>query len=81
LNAFGVLEGFPFGDFSACALSEQVFHPADQNAEPHAVLEPALPTLADELEDFVEGERGEVEDFLWLGRVTVTTFGFTERHA
>jgi len=84
LNPFGVLEGFSFGDFPACAcaLSEQLFHPADQNTEPHAVLEPALPTLADELDDFVERERREVEDFLWLGRVVaMAMFGFTERHA
>ena len=88
LNPFGILEVFSFGDFPACAyvcaLSEQLFHPADQDPEPHAVLEPALPTLADESDDFVERERGEVEDFLWLGRavaMAMATFGFTERHA
>ena len=82
MNAFGILEGFSFGileGFAFGALSEQIFHPADQNPEPHVVLEPALPTLADELDNFVESERGKVEDFLCLGRVVM--FGFTERYA
>jgi hypothetical protein len=48
----------------------QSFYSAHQNQKSHVVVEPQLPRVADDLDDFGERGRGDVENFPFLGVVT-----------